>query len=314
MLKQKNWIVILCIALIFLTIVGCMQQDQDQIITPKKPRAIKYPVKVKDQSGELIEIPDEPERIVSLVPNATEIAYALGLKDQIVAVTTNDDYPPEVKKLPKVGDININIEQVVAQKPDLVLASTANNQETIKKLRDLNIPVLVTDGKDTKQIYRAISNISLATNRAFEAEQLIAKMNKQIRETYGKVVQIPKEKRVKVWVELDSELYTVGGDDFLNQIITYAGGVNVAEKEKGWPKISPEQVVKWQPDVIISVYGGEQEILKRKGWETIPAIKNKRVYSIDPNLVSRPGPRITEGIETLAQRFYPERFGDAPNE
>src|SRR5690606_28223395 len=113
---------------------------------------------------------------------------------------------------------------------------------------------------------------------------LIARIQRQMRETYGKVVHIPKAQRTKVWIELGPDLYTVGGDGFLNEMVHYAGGVNVAEKEKGWPKVSPEQVVKWKPDVIIAVYrGGEKQILKRKGWESIPAIQKKRVYSIDPN-------------------------------
>lgn len=290
--------------------VGCAIQQEDQILTPKKPRSIKYPVTIKDQTGKIVEIKQEPKRIVSLIPSTTEIAFALKLNNEIVAVTDNDDYPPEAKKLPKVGNMKINVEQVLAQKPDLVLASTANDQKTIERLRELKVPVLITDGKKIKQIFLAIHNIALATNRAWEAEQLIAKMNKQMSQSYGRVVQIPKEKRQKVWIELGPDLYTVGGDDFLNEIVNLAGGVNVAAKEKGWPKISPEQVVKWKPDVIISVYGGEKEILKRKGWESIPAIQNKRVYSIDPNLVSRPGPRVPQGITQLAKLLYPEKFGE----
>lgn len=306
---RRTLIYVLCLCFIIVA-VGCAMQQEDQILTPTKPRSIKYPIKIKDQTNKIIEIQQEPKRIVSLVPSATEIAFALELEQEVVAVTANDDYPPQVKNLPQVGDMKINIEQVLAQKPDLVLASTANDQRTIEKLRELKIPVLVTDGKSIKQIFQAISNIAQATNRAWEADQLIAKMNKQMSATYGRVAEIPKEKRQKVWIELGPDLYTVGGDDFLNEVVNLAGGVNVAANEKGWPKISPEQVVKWKPDVIISVYGGEKEILKRKGWESIPAIQNKRVYSIDPNLMSRPGPRVPQGITQLAKLLYPEKFGE----
>ena len=312
--KLKRWIFLLSLGLL-LMLMGCVAKQEGPILTPTKPRSISYPVSVKDQTGTIVQIPKEPKRIVSLVPSTTEIAYALKLNKEVVAVTENDDYPPEVKKLPKVGNMKIDIEQVLAQKPDLVLASTANDPKTIERLRQLKLPVLVTDGKNIKQVFAAIQNVALATNRAWEAEQLIARINKQIRETYGRVVQIPKEKRVKVWIELDPELYTVGGDGFLNEMVNLAGGVNVAEKEKGWPKVSSEQVVKWKPDVIISVYpGGEKEILKRKGWESIPAIQKKRVFSIDPNLVSRPGPRVSEGIIKLAKLFYPEKFGEVSSE
>lgn len=308
--KQYKLIYLLLLSL-FLVLVGCVAEQEGPIHTSKKPRAIHYPVKVKDQTGKVITISKEPKRIVSLIPSTTEIAFALNLHKELVAVTENDDYPPEVKKLPKVGNMKIDIEQVLAQKPDLVLASTANDPKTIERLRQLKLPVLVTDGQNIKQIYQAIQNVAVATNRAWEAEQLVARMQQQIRETYGKVVSIPKAKRTKVWIELGPDLYTVGGDGFLNEMIHYAGGVNVAEKETGWPKVSPEQVVKWKPDVIIAVYpGGEKEILKRKGWESIPAIQKKRVYYLDPNLLSRPGPRISKGIEQLAKQFYPEKFGE----
>lgn len=309
MIKRFFSIGVVCLCLM-LVVVGCGIHNEDQIITPQKYRSIKYPVKIKDQSGNIVEITKEPKRIVSLAPSATEIAFALKLNQEIVAVTANDNYPPEVKKLPKVGDMNINIEQVLAQKPDLVLASTMNDQKTIEKLRGLKIPVLVIDGKSIKQIFKAIHNVALLTNRVWEAEQLIASMNKKMSQTVGRVVQVPKEKRVKVWIEIGPDLYTVGGDDYLNEIVNRAGGINVAEKEKGWPKISPEQVIQWKPDVIISVYGGDKAILKRKGWESVPAIQNKRVYSVDPDLVSRPGPRVPEGIEQLAKLFYPEKFGE----
>lgn len=300
--KLLVWLMTMCLVLVA---AGC---SSEQIITPKDPRSMKYPVQVKDQTGQLTTIPKEPKRIVSLVPNATEIAFALKLDKEVVAVTKNDDYPAKVKQLPKVGDIAINIEQVAKQKPDLVLASTINDKSTIEQLRKLKIPVVVIEAKRIKQIYEAIDIIGQATNRTFEAEQLVAKMNKELRTVYGKVVQVPKEKRAKVWIELDPSLFTAGGDDFLNEVITYAGGVNVASKQKGFPKISPEQVVNWQPDVIISTYGGEDAILKRAGWQSIPAIKQKRVYAVDPNLTSRPGPRIAQGIEQIAKKLYPERF------
>lgn len=304
-MSKKRFYYLLFTLCLLITVFGC---SSDQIITPKDPRSMKYPVQVKDATGELIKIEQEPKRIVSIVPSTTEIAFALKLEKEVVAVTTNDDYPAAVKKLPKVGDMKINIEQVVAQKPDLVLASTVNDKNTIQKLRDLKIPVIVTGGQQIKQVYQAIDTISIATNRTWEAEQLIAKMEKDRREIYSKVVQIPQDKRVKVWIEVGPELFTVGGDDFLHELVTLAGGVNVAGKEKGWPKMSAEQVVKWQPDVILSTYGGEQNILQRKGWETVPAIQNKRVHAVDPNLTTRPGPRLTEGIQELAKIFYPERF------
>lgn len=307
-MRQKMYLLGLVVCL-WMTTLGC---SQDQIITPKEPRSMKYPVQVKDVTGQIVQIQKPPKRIISLVPSATEIAYALDLDDEMVAVTNHDNYPAQVKKLPKVGNMKIDLEQVLKYQPDLVLASTANDQNTIAQLRKLKIPVIVTGGQTIKEIYQSILIVAQATNRVWEAEQLVAKMEKEIRQIYGKVVQIPKEKRVKVWVEIGPDLYTVGGDGFLNEMVSLAGGVNVAEKEKGWPKISSEQVVQWKPDVIITTYtGGKQEIMKRKGWESIPAVQKKRVYEVHPDLTSRPSPRFTKGIEELSKRFYPDRFSES---
>jgi iron complex transport system substrate-binding protein len=243
------------------------------------------------------------------MPSDTEIAYALHLDQKMVGATANDDYPAQVKKLPKVGDIKINVEKVVALKPDLVLADFANDKQTVDRLKQLGIPVLVLGAKSIKDVYRSIQIVAMATNRAWEADQLVARMEKQRREIYTKIVEIPKEKRAKVWVELDPNLFTAGGDTFMNELISAAGGQNVAAGLKGWPQVSPEQVVKWNPDVIINFYGGDKQILSRSGWSSVNAVKNKRVYSLNPDLTNRPGPRIFEGVQQIASCLYPEQFG-----
>jgi iron complex transport system substrate-binding protein len=309
---KKRWGLLCLSLLLVLGAVGCAPSGgtEGRLNTPVKPAAVKYPVEVTDQAGNKVTIKQEPKRIVSLMPSNTEIAYALGLDQKMVGVTTNDDYPAAVKKLPKVGDFKINVEKVVSLKPDLVLANGANDKATLEQLKKLGIPVLVLDAKSFKDIYRSIAIIATATNTAREADLLIAKMQKEHRDIYAKVVNVPKDQRVKVFVELDPTLYTVGGDTFMNELVTTAGGVNVAAGLKGWPQVSAEQVVKWNPDIIISSYGSTDQILKRQGWSTVNAIKGKRVYVVDPNLTNRPGPRIFQGVKEMAEQFYPERFGE----
>ncbi|SEM90719.1 ABC transporter substrate-binding protein [Lihuaxuella thermophila] len=295
-----------------IVLAGCAPApgaNQAGMDTPKKPGSINYPIKLKDQAGNLVTIEKQPQRIVSLIPSNTEIAYALNLGKQMVGVTANDDYPAEAKKLPKVGDWKINVEKVVELKPDLVLANTANGKETIDQLKKLGLKVLVLDAQSIRDVYKSIDLVGDATNRAWEADQLVARMEKAKRDVFTKVARVSREKPVKVFVEISPDLFTAGGDTFMNELVTVAGGKNVAVDVKGWPQVSAEQVVKWNPDVIISTHGGEQEILERKGWSSIPAVKNKRVYSIDPNLTNRPGPRIVQGIEQIAAVLYPEQFG-----
>lgn len=298
--------------LLFLSMIGCTPAPGTEtagLHSPKAPGSVKYPIHLKDQAGNPITIEKQPERVVSLIPSNTEIAFALNLNKEIVGVTANDDYPAEVKNLPKVGDWQINVEKVVELKPDLVLANSANGQETIDQLKKLGLKVIVLDAKSINDVYQSISIVAQATNRTREADQLIARMEKAKRDIYTKVASIPEEKRVKVWVEIDPTLYTAGGDTFMNELVTLAGGKNVAADLKGWPQVSAEQVVTWNPDVIISTYGGEKEILGRKGWATVSAVKNQRVYAVDTNLTSRPGPRIIEGVEQIAAALYPDQFG-----
>lgn len=298
------------ILLSFSLLAGCAVESENS--SGNQPQGeqveISYPLTVKDSMGNEVTIPKEPQRIISLIPSNTEILFALGLGDKVVGVTTNDNYPEEVKNLPKVGDYNINVEKVVAQKPDLVVAQSANDPATIDQLKQLKIPVLVLDAKSVDDVYKTIRLVAQATNRQNEGEQVVEQMEKKKNNIIEKVSPVSKEKPVKVWLELDANLFTVGGDGFLNELVQLAGGENVAKDLKGWPQVSSEQVVRWNPDVILSSYGGENEILARKGWENIHAIKNKRVFTLDPDLSNRPGPRIIDGVEEIAKYLYPEQF------
>jgi len=314
MMRQRVWRKIgttLWVMLVALSLLaGCAPASPDPAgdDSLNKTGSVRYPLTLKDSMGNEVTIPKEPKRIVSLIPSNTEILFALGLGDKVVGVTTNDNYPAEVKKLPKVGDFQINVEKVVAQKPDLVVAQSGNDPATIDQLKKLKFPVLVLDAKSINDVYKSIDLVSQATNRTQEGDRLIAQMEKKKQDISAKVANISKEKRVKVWVELDSNLFSVGGDTFMNELVTLAGGENVAKGLKGWPQVSSEQVVKWNPDVILSTYGGDKEILARKGWESVSAVKNKRVYSLHPDLTNRPGPRVIQGVEEIAKRLYPEQF------
>lgn len=295
-------------------LTGCAAQngaDQSAAVnSPVKTRSINYPLELKDQAANKVKLEKEPKRIVSLMPSNTEILFALGAGNQVVGVTDQDNYPEQAEKLPKVGGFKVNVEKIVSLNPDLVVANSGNEKEALDQLKSMGIPVLVTDAQSIKEVYKAIHLVSLATNRAREADNLVANMEKEARTIYGKVVNIPEDQKAKVWFELDSNLYTVGGDTFLNELIELAGGKNVASGLKGWPKVSPEQVVKWNPDVIFTTYGGVEEIKERQGWQSLAAVKGNRVYALNPDLLNRPGPRIYQGIEQMAKILYPEKFGD----
>jgi iron complex transport system substrate-binding protein len=306
---RRNWFIAV-VSLLFLlsVLVGCATENTGFTQpSPVKPGKVKYPLDLKDQTGYAHTFQQPSERIVSLVPSATEIIYAIKAQEKLVGVTTNDDYPAEVKKLPKVGDLTVNVEKVLELKPDLVIAEQLNGQETIDKLRKLGLTVFVLDADNIDKIFESIAMIGAITNHSYEADELVKQMMQKRLDIFRKIGKVDEDKKVKVWVEISPELHTAGKGTFIDELIQLSSGKNIAGGLEGWPQVTAEQVIQWQPDVIISLYTDKESILKRKGWEQIPAVKNKRVVLVDINLVARPGPRIFDGFEEIAKALYPDR-------
>ena len=149
---------------------------------------------------------------------------------------------------------------------------------------------------------------------AFEAEALVTQMKAEQSELNKLVEQIPLTERKTVWVEISDDLWTVGTDTFMNELITNAGGVNIVE-QAGWLQFSEEKVLEHDPDIIFTTYGSFEpnavaNVLKREGWSSLSAIQAGEVYDLDNNLVSRQGPRIVEAMWLFAEKLYPELFAD----
>lgn len=302
---MKKFVLSFALLLLVFSLVGCQPANMTKEDSPVNPGDVHYPLTIKDQAGNTVTIPKIPERIVSIVPSNTEILFAIGAGKKVVGVTTNDNYPTEVKNLPKVGDMTINAEKVVAQKPDIIFASSLNGKETIDKLKKLGLNVFVLDANSIKEVYQSIDLAGQVTNQLHQSDGLIGKMEAEKLRIFREVAKAKKNKPVKVWLESDPSLYTAGKGTLLNELVTIAGGDNVAKNLNGWPQVSAEQVVTWNPDVIVSMYGDTSAIRNRAGWSTIHAIKEKKITSIDPDIVSRQGPRIIEAIHQLAKTFYP---------
>jgi iron complex transport system substrate-binding protein len=271
-----------------------------------------FPVTLTDGTNTKVTVKKEPKRIISLIPSMTETAYALGLGDRMVGVTTNDDYPAEAKKVEKVGDMNIDEEKVLSLKPDLVLASSGlNDKKTIEKLRKLGLTVVAYEPQDLDGVFQQIRDVGKATGAGKEAEQLIGKMKKEKQLAEKVAAKVPADKQAKVWIEVSSDLFTAGDETFMNELITLAGGKNVATGEKGWFQASSENVVKWNPDVILYTHPDKKEkITSRGGWKSIQAVKEGRVEHLESNIVSRSGPRITEGLLQISKAIYPDIYAE----
>jgi len=274
-----------------------------------------FPMTITDAVGKEITLESPPENIVSLIPSNTEILFALGLNNEIVGVTDNDDYPAEATEKQKVGGMEYNIEQIIALQPDIVFAHASSmtfSAGAIEQLESAGLKVfVVTNAKDFNEIYTTIEQLGRATGKLPEAEKIIKDMKAKVEEVLAKLEDV---KPKKVFVEASDEphIFTAGKDTFMNEMLNMIHAENVAADTVDWYEISSEQIIAKNPDVIVVTYHYVPDILtklpQRAGFDTINAVKNKAIVQVDENTTSRQGPRLGEGLEELAKAIYPEAF------
>ena len=270
-----------------------------------------YPFTIKDSSGFDLTIEKAPAKVVSILSSETEILYAIGAGEQVVGVDEFSNYPPEALEKPKVGDVTTNIEAVLALEPDLVLASSTMNAAAVEQLRALNINVYATDPKTYDEVIEKIELIGKIMNKQKEASDVAAHMQSVKAEVTDKIKDAAKK---SVFFEV-SEGWTVGSGEFINELITLVGGSNIAAEQQGWFEVDNEQVIKQNPEVILfSSYGGDTNslvdgIAARSGWDAIDAVKNKAIFPINEDLVSRVGPRLADALQAMSAAVHPELFG-----
>jgi iron complex transport system substrate-binding protein len=309
--KRHTQITAILLLLIFVLLLsGCQQQNTagSDMTTGE--------IVVTDDSGTQLKLDKYPERIISLTPNNTEILFALGLGERVVGVTTYCDYPEEVSQKARIGDLQGNVEEIVALEPDLVVAKAVLNEDIVSKLRKLDVPVLCVDPESIDGVYRSIELIAKVTGTESKGDNLISEMKANISAVQQKVAEIPEEERLKVFIEVGNDpLYTAGGDTYVDELVRLAGGINIASDITGYQMYSLETVVKCNPDAILAAdsyyVDVKAEINKRPGWDTVKAVQKGHIITdIDTNLVNRAGPRSAIAVETVAKALYPDLFLD----
>lgn len=314
--KKMNYVLSLFIALF--TVVTLTACGAGESVTQEQSQsANEFNLKVKDALDHEITLTKKPERIVSLIPSNTEIAYALGLDEEIVGVSDFDNYPEEVTNKEKIGGIEFNVEKIISLKPDVVLAheSTAVSAEAgLTQLKEAGIVVLVVpDASSFEAVYDSISLIGEVTGTSEKAEEIVSSMKSSLKEIKEKTADV--KNKPKVWVEVSPspEIYTTGKNTFMHEMLETINATNAAGDQEGWVMMTEEKAVELNPDVIITTYGyyaknSKEQVLGRKAWSEVPAVKTGRVYDIHSDLVTRSGPRLIEGVEELAKVIYPEIF------
>ena len=283
------------------------------------PAATSNPeIALTDGFGRSVTLAAPAQKIVSLAPSNTEILYAIGAGSATIGRDDLSDFPPEVTNLPSVGGSmgNYSMEEIAKLQPDLVLASELNTPEQIKSLEDLNIPVFVlTNPKKFEDLYQNLETVGTLSGHKSEAAKLSADL--QVRQKAVTDALAGVTDRPKVFYELDAsdpaKPYTVGANTFIDILITMAGGANIGASLQGdYPQISQEELLTQNPKIILlgdAAYGTTPEqVAARVGWSAIDAVQNDQVFAVDDNLVSRPGPRLVDGLETLARLIHPEAF------
>lgn len=278
-----------------------------------------FPVTIKDATDQEVVIETKPEKIVSLMPSNTEIAFALGLGDEIVGVNDYDNYPEEVLEKEKIGGMDFNVEKIISLQPDLVLAhggtSMGSSAAGLQQIRDAGITVLVVnDAVNFATVYDSMNMIGTATGKKEEAEKLVADMKEEIENIKSKVASIQAGDKKSVYVEISEspDIMAAGKNTFIDEILHTVQANNIITAE-GWPKIDQEAIIASNPDVIITTYGFYTEdpvkiVTSRNGWQDINAVKNNQVIDVHSDKVTRPGPRLVEGVEELAKAIYPDLF------
>lgn len=277
------------------------------------------PITLTDGTGRAITLEAPPQRIVSLAPSNTEILFAVGAGSQVVGRDMFSDYPPEALDAADIGGGfgQINMEVIAMLQPDLILAADINPPEQVKGLEDLGYTVFtLPNPTDMTGMFANLITVGQLTGHEAEAQQLIDSLQDRVAAVEEKVASL--DDRLLVFYELDATEpnapWTSGPGTFIDMLITMAGGENLGRVlQSEWAQISVEELLVQDPDVIVLgsyTWGGvtPEDVAARNGWEGLSAVKNQRIYTIDDNLVSRPGPRMVDGLEELARLLYPDLF------
>ncbi|KGX90861.1 iron ABC transporter substrate-binding protein [Pontibacillus halophilus JSM 076056 = DSM 19796] len=317
-------------ALFALLLVGCSTNNESdtngndagssQSSSQNTEESSTFPVTLTDASGEEVTLQKDPETIVSLIPSNTEILFAVNAGEEVIGVTENDDYPSDVETIDHVGGMELNVEKIISLQPDLVLGheiALQSSTEAYDQIEEAGIPVyVVSEATSFDEVYDTIETIGTLTGESQSATSLIDKMKSDLTEIEEKAASIEEENEKRVFVESSPapEIYAPGKGTFVNQMLEMIHANNVLSDQDGWVQVNAEAVVDYQPNVIMVAYNYTENpveaVLSRNGWDSIPAIQEEAVYLIDTNLLSRPGPRLVEGVEQLAETIYPEIYSE----
>jgi iron complex transport system substrate-binding protein len=290
-----------------------MTRRQQGILTGMPFMAHITPRTFVDALGRKLFLAKAPSRVVSMAPNVTEMLFALGLEEKVVAVTPFCDYPQEAQSKTRLGGTNPSIEQILALKPDLVLAPQDMIQpDLLQGLDRVKVSTFVLQAAQLDDVLSQIQTIARLFDRSKAGDELAATIRQRIATIKERTQSLP-HPRVLYVLNTDP-LQTVGPGSFIHQLIEAAGGANIAaDTLTAYPRFALEEVLARDPELIVFPVGTaegipEEEQQQWRRWSSLSAVKHNRLVHVPSVLVDRPGPRIVEGLELLAKAIHPEAF------
>ncbi len=310
-MKKKN-LMILLVLIAGAILAWAIFATRITILPPKKPWLM-----VTDDLGRKVTIYKQPETIVSLAPNNTEILFELGLGDKVIAVSEYCNYPLEAQNKIKIGGFStVNIEKVVSLKPDLVLATGGIQEVIVEELERLGLTVIALAARSIEDVFENIRLVGKAAGEAETARELTTNLERRIKTVTDKIKDLPGSQRPRVFYEVQYEpLMTAGPGTFIDDLIHLSGAINIAsDSATKYPVYNLEILIERNPEVIIlslghgSIAVSVEGVKSRKRWKIIDAVKNNQVYGINADIVSRSGPRIVDALEEIARFIHPGLF------
>lgn len=298
--KRRFLLPVSTVLVLALVLMACQPIEQ----TPPKTRDFI------DDLGRTVTIEGIPERIISLAPSNTELLFALGLGDNVVGVTDWCNYPPEALDKEKVGAYDApDIETVLALSPDLILAAHGLPLETIDTMEELGLTVFGIKSTDLDDLLDDIRTVGDITGKEAEADALTSDMAARIQAVVDETEGL--EHRPKTfYVVWHDPLFAVGSETFIHELIEKAGGENIFADLIGYPIVSIEEVLARDPEVIITSVWCYDWAINATELVGINATETGRIYTVDDDLVQRPGPRIVQGLEWFAYFIHPAIFDE----
>ena len=272
-----------------------------------------HAVTLTDQIGRTVSVPDEPQRIISFIPSLTEMVFDLGQGNRVVAAVQHSNSPPAARELPRVGShINLDIERIVALKPDLCLASRDGNPASIiDRLESLGIAVYTFDPRSLEGIMDAVTRLGILFHTESRAAEEVETMRKRLQLVDARVGRF--KTRPRVFFQIDAgQIVSAGSNTFIDHLISRAGGINLAAGGKHYPRFSWEEVLAMQPEAVIitTMAGGLSEEQLKAGWQKwpqLPAVRDGRIYVVNADQFDRPTVHSFDCLEMLVNIFHPKK-------